>query len=217
MQEFMRSYEDATSRPHGYLMLDLKPTTDDQQRLKTNVLPGEIAKFLHKQSYRQPPLVNAMYDAEQRMKEIMEAPQLSAVEKSKLYSDQLNRFLTFKNKMDVPAQAPVQRTSLVSPTPVSAEIPPQVPPTPVPAEIPSPVPATPKPNFLTPPPTEEERPKLKRNFFHNWVDSADWKESDLAMMKPKERERYERFLLNERPKYIPIKHEDVARLSPEDR
>jgi hypothetical protein len=84
-------------------MLDLKPTTDDQQRLKTNVLPGEIAKFLHKQSYRQPPLANAIYDAEQRMKEIMEAPQLSVVEKSKFYSDQLNRFLTFKNKMDVPA------------------------------------------------------------------------------------------------------------------
>jgi hypothetical protein len=112
VQEFMRSYEDATSRPHGYLMLDLKPTTSDQDRLKTNILPGEIAKFIQKQSYRQPPLVNAIYDAEQRMKEIMdmEAPQLSAVEKSKLYSDQLNRFLTFKNKMDVPAQAPVQRT-----------------------------------------------------------------------------------------------------------
>ena len=93
-----------------------------------------------------------------------------------------------------------------------------MPPTPVPAEIPSPVPATPKLNFLTPPPpTEGERPKLKRNFFHNWVDSADWKESDLAMMKPKERERYERFLLNERPKCIPMKHEDVARLSPQDR
>jgi hypothetical protein len=41
-----------------------------------------------------------MYDAEQRIKEIMDAPQLSAVEKSKLHSDQLNRFLTFKNKMD---------------------------------------------------------------------------------------------------------------------
>jgi hypothetical protein len=40
-----------------------------------------------------------MYDAEQRMKEIMEAPQLSAVEKIKLYFDQLNRFLLFKNKM----------------------------------------------------------------------------------------------------------------------
>ena len=95
-----------------------------------------------------------------------------------------------------------------------------------PAEIPQPnesveitssVPATPKPNFLTQPPTEGERPKLKRNFFHNWLDSADWKESDLAMTKPKERERYERFLPNERPNYIPMKDEDVARLSPEDR
>jgi hypothetical protein len=27
VQEFMRSYEDATRRPHGCLMLDLKPTT----------------------------------------------------------------------------------------------------------------------------------------------------------------------------------------------
>jgi hypothetical protein len=61
VQEFMKSYEDATSRTdHGYLMLDLKPKTDDQQRLKTNVLPGDIAKFLHKQSYRQPPLANAI-------------------------------------------------------------------------------------------------------------------------------------------------------------
>ena len=59
--------------------------------------------------------------------------------------------------------------------------------------------------------------KTQAQLFHNWVDSADWKERDLAMMKPKERERYERFLLNERPKYIPTKHGDVARLSPEDR
>jgi hypothetical protein len=51
VQEFMRTYEDATNRPRGYLMLDLKPTTDDQQRLKTNVLPGEIANFIQKQSY----------------------------------------------------------------------------------------------------------------------------------------------------------------------
>jgi hypothetical protein len=36
-------------------------------------------------------------------------------------------------------------------------------------------------------------------------------------MKPKEREWHERFLLNVRPKYIPMKHEDVARLCPEDR
>ena len=41
VQEFMKSYEEATKRPHGYLMLDLKPTTDDQHRLKSNVLPEE--------------------------------------------------------------------------------------------------------------------------------------------------------------------------------
>jgi hypothetical protein len=212
VQEFIRSYEDATSRLHAYLMLDLKPTTSDQERLQTNILPGEIAKFIQKQSYRQPPLVNAMCDAEQRMEEIMDAPQLSAVEKSKLYSDQLNRFLTFKNKMDVPAEALVQRTSLVT-----AEIPPQVSPTPVPAEIPPPAPATPKPNFLTPPPTEEERPKLKRNFFHNLVDPADWTERDLARMTPEAREDYERFILSDRPKYIPMNPEKLAKLSPEDR
>ena len=45
VHEFMKSYEEATKRPHGYLMLDLTPTTDDQHRLKSNVLPKEnIAK-----------------------------------------------------------------------------------------------------------------------------------------------------------------------------
>jgi hypothetical protein len=145
-------------------MLDLKPTTDDQQRLKTNVLPGDIAKFIQKQSYHQPPLVNAMYDAEQRMKEIMDAPQLTTVEKSKLYSDQLNPFLTFKNKMahsypgnpETSAQSIPQAPSEMSQPNESVEITP-------------PVPTTPKPNFLTPPPTEEERPKLMQTkFFHNW-------------------------------------------------
>ena len=42
VQEFMKSCEEgATKRPHGYFMLDLKPTTDDQDRLKSNVLPKE--------------------------------------------------------------------------------------------------------------------------------------------------------------------------------
>ena len=92
-----------------------------------------------------------MYDAEQRMQEIMEAPQFSVMEKSKLYSNQLNRFLTFKNKLDVPAhyhEAPVQRAPLVSASPLFAELPPQVPPTRVQAEIPPQVSATPKPNYF---------------------------------------------------------------------
>ncbi len=79
------------------------------------------------------------------------------------------------------------------------------------------MPATPKPNFLTPPATEEDRPKLKRNLFHNWVDSSDWRPRDIAMMTPEERDGYEKGLLRERPKYVPIKPEVVARLSLEDK
>ena len=150
-----------------------------------------------------------MYDAEQRMKEIMDAPQLSAVEKSKLYSDQLNRFLTFKNKM-AHSSPGIPETSAQSVLQAPAEMP-------QPNESAPPVPATPKPNFLTPLPTEEEQSKLKRNFFHNWVDSTDWRPQDLAMMTPEQREGYEQRLLRERPKYIPMKDEDVAKLSPEDR
>ncbi len=56
------------------------------------------------------------------------------------------------------------------------------------AEITPPVPTTPKSNFLTPPATEEERPKLKRNFFHNWVDFSDWRPKDIAMTTPEQRE-----------------------------
>ena len=152
VQEFMRSYDDATSRLHGYLMLDLKPTTDDQDRLKTNILPGEIAKFIQKQSYRQPPLVNAMYDAEQRMQEIMDAPQLSAVEKSKLYSDQLNRFLTFKNII-AHSSPEIPETSAQN----IPQAPAEMPQTNESVEIAPPEPTTPKPNFLSPPPTEEGR------------------------------------------------------------
>ncbi len=56
IQKFMAAYEEATSRPHGYLMLDLNPTTDDQQRLKTNVLPGEVSKFMQSSHISNHPL-----------------------------------------------------------------------------------------------------------------------------------------------------------------
>ena len=85
-------------------MLDLKPTADDKERLKTNILPGEtsaLEQYVRKNSYGHPPNLNAMYNTEKRMQEIMEAPpQLSSWEKSKLYSDQLNRLLMLKNKMN---------------------------------------------------------------------------------------------------------------------
>ena len=39
------AFADATSRPYGYLFLDLKPNTDEDLRVRTNVLPDERDKF----------------------------------------------------------------------------------------------------------------------------------------------------------------------------
>ena len=89
-------------------MLDLKPTTHDHHRLKTNVLPGEgdglqqqLSGYMRKQSYRQPPILNAMYNTEQEMENILNAcaPFMTPDEKSTLYSNEYHRFQTFKNQL----------------------------------------------------------------------------------------------------------------------
>ena len=38
---FINHYEQAVQRPFGYLLFDLKTTTRDNRRLRTNVLPSE--------------------------------------------------------------------------------------------------------------------------------------------------------------------------------
>ena len=118
--------EEATKRPHGYLMLDVMPTTDDQNRIKTNVLSEEniadqcnldhytqkksyqqppIAddqhrlksnvlpvdntigqqnqdRYIRKQSNQQSPILNAMYNSDQQIHQIVQAPLLTPDEKS---------------------------------------------------------------------------------------------------------------------------------------
>ena len=39
---FREALADATSRPYGYLLIDLKPTTTDELRLRTDVFPSEM-------------------------------------------------------------------------------------------------------------------------------------------------------------------------------
>ena len=38
---FLKQYERAVRRPYEYLLIDLKTTTQNDCRLRTNVLPGE--------------------------------------------------------------------------------------------------------------------------------------------------------------------------------
>ena len=95
-----------------------------------------------------------MYNTEKQMQQIVEAAQLFSWEKSKIYSDQLNRLLTFKNKMNQKSMKTLVQRALsvlsnVSETPRSI--------TPETTEINAPpVPTTPKPHFLT-------APEQKRN------------------------------------------------------
>jgi len=37
-----QAFQDATREPHGYLILDLKATTPEELRMRTNIFPGEI-------------------------------------------------------------------------------------------------------------------------------------------------------------------------------
>ena len=41
MDFFLNQYEEAVKRPFDYLLIDLKTTTQDNCRLRTNVLPTE--------------------------------------------------------------------------------------------------------------------------------------------------------------------------------
>ena len=86
--------------------LDLKPTTHDHHRLKTNVLPGErdglqqqLSGYMRCQSYRQPPILNALYNTEQEMENILNAPSMTPDEKSTLYFNEYHRFQTFKHQL----------------------------------------------------------------------------------------------------------------------
>ena len=36
----LQAYIDATTSPHGYLLIDLE--VDDSERLRTNIFPGEV-------------------------------------------------------------------------------------------------------------------------------------------------------------------------------
>ncbi len=41
-QFFTQAFQDATSKPYGYLLVDLTQTTDDRHRLRTDIFPGEV-------------------------------------------------------------------------------------------------------------------------------------------------------------------------------
>ena len=56
---FLNQYEEAVKRPFGYFLIDLKTTTQDNCRLRTNVLPSEASRVSRKYSSRAPKISEA--------------------------------------------------------------------------------------------------------------------------------------------------------------
>ena len=58
-----------------------------------------LDRYIRKRSYEQSPILNAMYNSEQQIKQIVQAPLLKPDEKSTLYSNELYRFQSFQNQL----------------------------------------------------------------------------------------------------------------------
>ena len=83
---FLKQYECTVRRPFGYLLIDLKTTTQDDCRLGTNVLPGEerfnqagmqenipheLLKYLKQQNLSTTPFLPAMQQLQGGMDSIL--------------------------------------------------------------------------------------------------------------------------------------------------
>ncbi len=104
-------YEEAVRRPFGYLFVDLKPTTQESYRLRTNVLPSEerfhkgevednvsmeLLQYLKQQHLMAPPVIPKMQRLQNNMDGILSGRDLGVDEKKKTrqYIQLQNRFLT---------------------------------------------------------------------------------------------------------------------------
>ena len=123
---FLNTYEEATKRYYGYLFIDLKPYTPDDQRLKTNILPQEatlpnplindhygrvaitepiqnlahsVQNFVKGQSIVQPPQVAQVVRLDQQINDVLDNSNLFSDEKASLYSQLLLRKQNYMNKI----------------------------------------------------------------------------------------------------------------------
>ena len=108
---FLNQYEEAVKRPFGYLLIDLKTTTQDNCRLRTNVLPSEegfnqagfqenipqeLLKYLKQQNLSPVPLLPAMQDIQGNLDDVLSQNVLRDDEKARRYFQLQNRYLAFK-------------------------------------------------------------------------------------------------------------------------
>ena len=111
---FLNQYEEAVKRPFGYLLIDLKTTTQDNCRLRTNALPSEegfnqagfqenilqeLLKYLKQQNLSPVPLFPAMQEIQGNVDDLLSRNDLRDDEKAKRYFQLQNRYLAFKEQL----------------------------------------------------------------------------------------------------------------------
>ena len=109
------SQANAVKRPFGYLLIDLKTTTQHNCRLRTNVLPSEegfnqagfqenipqeLLKYLKQQTLSPVPLLPAMQEIQGNMDDVLSRNDLRDDEKAKRYFQLQNRYLAFKEQLN---------------------------------------------------------------------------------------------------------------------
>ena len=97
---FLNQYEEVVKRSFGYLLIDLKTTTQDNCRLRTNVLPSEerfnqagfqenipqeFLKYLKRENLSPVPLLPAMQEIQVNMDDLLSRNDLRIDEKAKGY------------------------------------------------------------------------------------------------------------------------------------
>ena len=109
---FIKEYEEAVRRPYGYLFVDLRPTTPDRCRLRTNVLPGEerfdkgfeehrisqeLLRYLKQQTLMVPPPISEMQRIQNNMDNLLYRANLGEDQRAKQYMQLQNKFLNYKH------------------------------------------------------------------------------------------------------------------------
>ena len=140
---FIKEYEEAVRRPYGYLFVDLRPTTTDSCRLRTNVLPGqesfdkgfeenkislELLKYLKQQTLIVPPPISQMQRIQNNMDNLMYRTNLGEDQKARQYMQLQNKFLNYKQQFKslipeatIPTQP--QESNQISTNVLTGEIP----------------------------------------------------------------------------------------------
>ena len=111
---FIKEYEETVRRPYGYLFVDLRPTTPDRCRLRTNVLPGEerfdkgfkenrisqeLLRYLKQQTLMVPPPISEMQRIQNNMDNLLYRANLGEDQKAKQYMQLQNKFLNYKHQL----------------------------------------------------------------------------------------------------------------------